>query len=224
MRRFLPSPDGSGIRLNAPAETIPTNILADRTREVEARTTSNGDEQSPNTEDTTTSKEKTMNAATLDTWTGRLATAMAEIAPLVADDRACLDEDKDERSFTIHLTIPAVALESALATARIEQRKDLPNKKEAEPDPRPIERIVAGWWGAIERGEDRPATIEMERRIARALQRGGAERLNTAEVWRRVRIWAAARNRNNRRPPATILQQMIRDRATTDLWDRETSS
>lgn len=134
------------------------------------------------------------------------------VIPVPADEalRAAADALADGQQ-AIRVAIPVDYLRPVVHRA---------TKRAPEPDPRPIERRVAGWWGDIERGEDRPATVEMERRIARALQRGGAHRLGAAECWRRVQVWSAARGRNGRRPSATVLRDMIRDDEIAARWER----
>lgn len=114
----------------------------------------------------------------------------------------------------VDLSIPAADLRRVTAGTVCSSR---------EQDPRPMERIIARWWGDLERGEGRPTSVEMERRVARALQRGGASRLGSAETWRRVQVWSAAKSRNRRRPPAKVLRDIIRDDAEAARWEQGAS-
>ncbi len=122
------------------------------------------------------------------------------------------------RTVTFAVTVDADALEAALASTRPDPEPA--SRPEPEADPRPIECRLAANWGALEGEAGRPATVEMERRVARALQRGGAARLAPVEVWRRLQVWSAARATNGRRPSADVLRQIIADPAVAARWER----
>lgn len=143
--------------------------------------------------------------------------AIATIAEALVDLATELQEPPT-RTITFAVTVDAAALEAALASTRPDPEPT--SRPEREADPRPLERRLAANWGDIERGEGRRATIEMERRVARALQRGGAFRLTPAEAWRRLQVWSAARTANGRRPSADVLRQIVASEAVAARWER----
>lgn len=99
-----------------------------------------------------------------DKWIESLADALVGIAHEIAEGES---EDDQVQTFTKH--VPVVAAMGTRPATVCEARPTTGCEFElnrGRPEPRPVERVLAEWWGALERGEGRPATVEMERRIA----------------------------------------------------------
>ena len=78
---------------------------------------------------------------------------------------------------------------------------------------------LAARWVDEERAAGRAVTTQMQRRVAGALSRGAAWRLDSDEAWRRLSIWSASRNLDRRRPPTPVLAQIVRNDLAAQYWE-----